>query len=896
MCSPDALPHSSDTSSTVEDPSEDDEEDDPDEDANGASFLEPALGARCQELPPARTSPSADVLKDWTERRLSGELRIFKNAKNALRMAPETGGAGSAPPAAATDAALALKRRGHRRLAPAFLAWAGIGKATSISQKRGFELQRKSPAPLARWAPKTAPSTDTCLSSRVRSEAVAKVRLAVASANAAWIDTVLVVAYAGWCDNHLAVRFEQCLFKHMDLKAVQRNGELVVGGDLRKKKNAWFRNAYAEMPLTLKLKRRPSGTTVLGVLESMHEKHRLCPSGMDSSAWASMQADKICSVMDRCVRSGQAVKRKKDEEAYDIQGDLDELLQEFEDTIPDVLDELDGEPMSEEEEDEIAESRNEEATDAGVAEERISGSQEVTKDLNPKWRPRIQEVKKDPKWKRIQKAKKSPRILEAKKAKKPMWHRIQEVKKRAQKPMWRRIQEVKKQKPKQKPKWQRIQEVKRRQKPKRQKPMRSQEVKKQQPKWQRIEKVKKRRQKPKGQKPVWLRSQEALGNPKRQRSQEVKRCQKPKRQKPKWLRSQEVKKGNPKWQRIKQASLKMKRQRIDKAPRKGVQKKGRGTRTMDEENQIVDAGYQGDEDYDVLFDGSEMVHDFSEDEATTPGASEAVQCSGNEARVLKRTSSASSQVTYEQKEKKAPMARLSGLREVHESVRRHAIPTPSPQEQLALLRAENASRKRRAPAEAVSTTALAGGWFKEKRKRATGKNAGQIYTVYTHQDGRQLPSRKLFEKAGGVDMSPDKRKNPKAKAAAKKPKAAAKKAKAAAKKAKAAAKKASASAKKAAASAKKAAAAKKACAKPLMDEDEDDMEEDGEQDSPVSADDGQASLMESEEVEFCAGDARFTRAMVLCGYAGKRFDEQGKHQAILEKSERRNRLSKCAKS
>ena len=95
---------------------------------------------------------------------------------------------------------------------------------------------------------------------------------------------------------------------------------------------------------------------------------------MDSSAWASMQADKICSVMDRCVRSGQAVKRKKDEEekinkdegkkkkaaksmdqmetqAYDIQGrfvgpitgflsrpyragDLDELLQEFEDTIP----------------------------------------------------------------------------------------------------------------------------------------------------------------------------------------------------------------------------------------------------------------------------------------------------------------------------------------------------------------------------------------------------------------------------------------------------------------------------------------------------------------------------------------------------------------------------------
>ena len=94
MCSPDALPHSSDTSSTVEDPSEDDEEDDPDEDANGASFLEPALGARCQELPPARTSPSADVLKDWTERRLSGELRIFKNAKNALRMAPETGGAG----------------------------------------------------------------------------------------------------------------------------------------------------------------------------------------------------------------------------------------------------------------------------------------------------------------------------------------------------------------------------------------------------------------------------------------------------------------------------------------------------------------------------------------------------------------------------------------------------------------------------------------------------------------------------------------------------------------------------------------------------------------------------------------------------------------------------------
>lgn len=95
---------------------------------------------------------------------------------------------------------------------------------------------------------------------------------------------------------------------------------------------------------------------------------------MDSSAWASMQADKICSVMDRCVRSGQAVKRKKDEgkkdegkkkkaaksmdqmetQAYDIQGrfvgpitgffsrpfhagDLDDLLKEFEDTIPEAV-------------------------------------------------------------------------------------------------------------------------------------------------------------------------------------------------------------------------------------------------------------------------------------------------------------------------------------------------------------------------------------------------------------------------------------------------------------------------------------------------------------------------------------------------------------------------------
>ena len=102
------------------------------------------------------------------------------------------------------------------------------------------------------------------------------------------------------------------------------------------------------------------------------------------------------------------------------------------------------------------------------------------------------------------------------------------------------------------------------------------------------------------------------------------------------------------------------------------------------------------------------------------------------------------------KENKAAMARLWGLREVHESVRRHAIPTPSPQEQLALLPAENASKKRRAPAEAVSTKQLQNGWFKEVRKRTSGKAGGGLYTACTHRDGRQFPSRRLFEQAGGL--------------------------------------------------------------------------------------------------------------------------------------------------
>ena len=52
---------------------------------------------------------------------------------------------------------------------------------------------------------------------------------------------------------------------------------------------------------------------------------------------------------------------------------------------------------------------------------------------------------------------------------------------------------------------------------------------------------------------------------------------------------------------------------------------------------------------------------------------------------------------------------------------------------------------------------LGGGWFKEIRRRLSGKGAGQLYPIYTHEDGRTCSSKSQLVKLGGVDNSVDRR-------------------------------------------------------------------------------------------------------------------------------------------
>ena len=88
-----------------------------------------------------------------------------------------------------------------------------------------------------------------------------------------------------------------------------------------------------------------------------------------------------------------------------------------------------------------------------------------------------------------------------------------------------------------------------------------------------------------------------------------------------------------------------------------------------------------------------------------------------------------------------------------DSVRQHVVPTPSPQEQLALLRVEMQAGTgvRQLKQSIQSNCGTGNGWFMEIRQRAKGG----LYTVCTNRDGRCVPSRKLLEKAGGFDSSPD---------------------------------------------------------------------------------------------------------------------------------------------
>ena len=83
-------------------------------------------------------------------------------------------------------------------------------------------------------------------------------------------------------------------------------------------------------------------------------------------------------------------------------------------------------------------------------------------------------------------------------------------------------------------------------------------------------------------------------------------------------------------------------------------------------------------------------------------------------------------------------------------------------------------RKQKMPMEAVQTTPLEGGWFKELRKRTKGAQKGTLFTVYTQAStGKSYYSRKQAEAVGMVDPEPDgrtKRANAKAKSKATKKK------------------------------------------------------------------------------------------------------------------------------
>ena len=65
--------------------------------------------------------------------------------------------------------------------------------------------------------------------------------------------------------------------------------------------------------------------------------------------------------------------------------------------------------------------------------------------------------------------------------------------------------------------------------------------------------------------------------------------------------------------------------------------------------------------------------------------------------------------------------------------------------------------RKRAPSKAVETLSFGGGWFKEIRRRLSGKGAGQLYPIYTHHDGRTCSSKAQLVKLGGVDNSVDRR-------------------------------------------------------------------------------------------------------------------------------------------
>ncbi|CAE7329021.1 unnamed protein product [Symbiodinium sp. CCMP2592] len=88
--------------------------------------------------------------------------------------------------------------------------------------------------------------------------------------------------------------------KHLKVEEVKKNGELVAGGDIRRKRNSWFRAAFEDAP---------SRKSILSVVQQINQDLKICPYGLDTEAWAS--ADKLNAMMERLVRSCQSKNRAK---------------------------------------------------------------------------------------------------------------------------------------------------------------------------------------------------------------------------------------------------------------------------------------------------------------------------------------------------------------------------------------------------------------------------------------------------------------------------------------------------------------------------------------------------------------------------------------------------------
>ena len=134
------------------------------------------------------------------------------------------------------------------------------------------------------------------------------------------------------------------------------------------------------------------------------------------------------------------------------------------------------------------------------------------------------------------------------------------------------------------------------------------------------------------------------------------------------------------------------------------------------------------------------------------------------------------EVNFQKSHGKALAAHLDkvALDKVQRAILEKGKPPPSPAKQLALLRAEQGTKR---PGVVLKTTCISGacawrasrapsdrgdpnlgeGWYKEIRRRLSGKAAENLYRIYTHEDGRTCSSKAQLIKMGGVDNSVDRR-------------------------------------------------------------------------------------------------------------------------------------------